>query len=157
MATINGTNFLLKRQSDGQVVGHSKSISLTIGADLPESTNKDSNGFQEVIAGLRNAQLSVSGLTRYGDPLNYTELADYVLQRTEVEFYIEKDNGLVFMGNGNVSDATETGAFETATEFDAEILIKQLFLVSNPNISRIVWALNGLGTWDDADELWQNA
>mgnify|MGYP003135639966 FL=1 len=156
MATINGTNFLLKRQSDGEVVGHSKSISLNIGADLPESTSKDSNGFQEVIAGLRNAQLSVSGLTRYGDPLNYTELADYVLQRTDIEFFIESSNGLVFIGNGNVSDATETGAVETATEFDAEIMIKQLFLVANPNQGNI-WSFNDYGLWQNADILWQNA
>lgn len=156
MAKVNGTNFLLKRQSDGQVVGHSKSISLAISADLPESTNKDSNGFQEVIAGLRNAQLSVSGLTRYGDPLNYTELADYVLQRTDIEFFIESSDGLVFIGNGNVSDATETGAVETATEFDAEIMIKQLFLVANPNQGNI-WSFNDYGLWQNADVLWQNA
>ena len=82
MAKVNGTNFALFRASDDEIIGHSNSCSLTIGADLPDSTTKDSNGFTEVIAGIRNAQFSASGLIRYGDPLNYTELADYVLQRT---------------------------------------------------------------------------
>ena len=79
MAVINGTNFAIFRSSDNQIIGHSNTCNLTIQADLPESTNKDSNGFQEVICGLRSAQISVGGLTRYGDPLNY-ELRFYVDQ-----------------------------------------------------------------------------
>ncbi|BCV05911.1 MAG: hypothetical protein CM15mV120_290 [uncultured marine virus] len=99
MAVINGTNFAIFRSSDSQIIGHSNSCNLTIQADLPESTNKDSNGFQEVICGLRSAQITIDGLTRYGDPLNYEELSDLVLLRTPVDVFIESNSGYTFRGD----------------------------------------------------------
>ncbi len=152
MAKVNGTNFALFRASDDAIIGHSNSCSLTIGADLPDSTTKDSNGFTEVIAGVRNAQFSASGLIRYGDPLNYTELADYVLQRTLVEFYIETGTGYNFQGSGFITNASQTGALESTADFSIEMEIKLLLIYDNP-----IWGQNDYDTWATTAINWNNA
>ena len=157
MAKVNGTDFAIFRTSDQQIIGHSKSCSLIVGADLPESTTKNSNGFQEVIAGIRNAQLSGAGLIRYGDPLNYEELADYVLTKTKVDFYVATGTGYAFKGDGFISNASETGAYEAVAEFEVEIEIQSLFMIIDPNTGSNIWSLNSYGIWDNANLNWQNA
>ena len=156
MAVINGTNFAIFRSSDSQIIGHSNSCNLTIQADLPESTNKDSNGFQEVICGLRSAQITIDGLTRYGDPLNYEELSDLVLLRTPVDIFIESNSGYTFRGDAFVTNASETANLEEAVNFSIEIEITNLYRVIDPDLGN-VWAVNDYNTWQTTALDWDSA
>lgn len=60
MGFINGTNVVV--QLEGKPIGHSTSCSMTFNTDLPEATNKDSAGWREVIAGVRDAEVSFDGM-----------------------------------------------------------------------------------------------
>ena len=85
----NGTNLLLKFAVDGSTpvtLGHTTSATLTITHDLPESTSKDSSGFQEVISGLRSGEISFEGLVDYTDTLNHDEIFTMVSNRSKVDF-----------------------------------------------------------------------
>jgi predicted secreted protein len=57
---FNGTNLVVLVGTE--VVAHSTSCSLTVSADLPDSTTKSSGGWAEQIAGLRSWSLTTDGL-----------------------------------------------------------------------------------------------
>ena len=79
---FNGTNLIL--QIENTTLGHTTSCTMSFNADLPEATTKDSNGFQEVIAGIKSGEISFDGLVAYDDSANAIELADYLLAGTQV-------------------------------------------------------------------------
>jgi predicted secreted protein len=58
---FNGTNLVVLVGSE--VVAHSTSCSLSISADLPDATTKQSGGWADQIAGLRSWSLTTDGLT----------------------------------------------------------------------------------------------
>ena len=68
---FSGTDLILKIEST--TLGHTTSCSLTLNSDLPEATTKDSNGFQEVIAGVMSGEISFDGLVAYDDTANAIE------------------------------------------------------------------------------------
>ena len=57
---FNGTNLVVLVGSE--VVAHSTSCSLSVSADLPDSTTKSSGGWADEIAGLRSWSLTTDGL-----------------------------------------------------------------------------------------------
>jgi len=57
---FNGTNLVVLVGSE--VVAHSTSCSLSVSADLPDSTTKSSGGWADQIAGLRSWSLTTDGL-----------------------------------------------------------------------------------------------
>ena len=74
MALVNGTNVVLY---EGDVaLGHSKSATMSLQMDMAEFTNKDSNGWKEVLAGKRSASFSAEGLIDYSDQVNYNQFVD---------------------------------------------------------------------------------
>ena len=62
-SVFNGTNLILT--VEGATLGHTTSCSLSLSNDLPEATTKDSNGLQEVIAGVISGEISFDGLGRH--------------------------------------------------------------------------------------------
>ena len=91
---FNGTNLILKFHNvEGSVaaLGHSTSATLSLSADLPDATSKDSSGFNEVIAGTRTGEISFEGLVAYDDANNAIEAADYLIARTKL-FWIRKSH-----------------------------------------------------------------
>ena len=79
---FNGTNLIL--QIENTTLGHTTSCTMSFNADLPEATTKDSNGFQEVIAGIKSGEISFDGLVAYDDSANAIQLVDYLLVGTQV-------------------------------------------------------------------------
>jgi predicted secreted protein len=57
---FNGTNLVVLVGTE--VVAHSTSCSLSVSADLPDSTTKSSGGWADQIAGLRSWSLTTDGL-----------------------------------------------------------------------------------------------
>jgi predicted secreted protein len=58
---FNGTSLVVL--VGNEVVAHSTSCSLSISADLPDSTTKSSGGWADEISGLRSWSLTTDGLT----------------------------------------------------------------------------------------------
>ncbi len=88
---FNGTDLLLKIHDGTTIsatttIGHSTSCTLTLSNDLPEATTKDSNGFQEVIAGVKSGEISFEGLIAYDDNANPVDFADILIARRAVSW-----------------------------------------------------------------------
>lgn len=113
---FNGTNLLLKFEADGTAVvtlGHSTSATLSLSNDLPEVTTKDSNGYQEVISGVKSGEISFEGLVAYDDDLNAIEAADFIQAGTKLDWSF---------GTAETGDATYSGeGFLSSVEISAEM------------------------------------
>ena len=123
----NGTNLLLKFAVDGSTpvtLGHTTSATLTITHDLPESTSKDSSGFQEVISGLRSGEISFEGLVDYTDTLNHDEIFTMVSNRSKVDFTFGTiiTGDAVLSGEGFISSLEINADMESAVTFSGTIV-----------------------------------
>ena len=153
MAVLNGTDFLLY-QGD-TLVGHTKETSVNIAVDLPDATSKSSQGFKEVIAGVRSGGISCSGFTVYGDDLNFEELAQFVMQRTPVEFYFQSNDFLVIHGDGFVESVEEVADMDNAVSYDLEIKFTNLFVANDLREGDEYWEMIEL-IWNEADVNWES-
>lgn len=125
---FNGTNLILKFHStDGSevAVGHSTSASLSLSADLPDATTKDSSGYNEVIAGTRTGELSFEGLVAYDDSNNAIEAADYLLARTKVywEFGTSVSGDDVYSGAGYLNAVEMSAEMESPVSYSGSITV----------------------------------
>lgn len=125
---FNGTNLILKFHStDGSevAVGHSTSASLSLSADLPDATTKDSSGYNEVIAGTRTGELSFEGLVAYDDSNNAVEAADYLLARTKVywEFGTSVSGDEVYSGAGFLNAVEMSAEMESPVTYSGSITV----------------------------------
>ena len=123
----NGTNLLLNFAVDGSTpvtLGHTTSATLTITHDLPESTSKDSSGFQEVISGLRSGEISFEGLVDYTDTLNHDEIFTMVSNRSKVDFTFGTiiTGDAVLSGEGFISNLEINADMESAVTFSGTIV-----------------------------------
>jgi hypothetical protein len=120
---FNGTNLLLS--VEGTNLGHTTSCSLTLSTDLPEATSKDSNGFQEVIAGVMSGEVSFDGLVTYDDTSNVTELADFLLARTQltVVFGTETTGDRIFTAEGFLSSLEQSAEMESPVSYSGSITL----------------------------------
>ena len=125
---FNGTNLILKFHStDGSevAVGHSTSASLSLSADLPDATTKDSSGYNEVIAGTRTGELSFEGLVAYDDSNNAIEASDYLLARTKVfwEFGTSVTGDDVYSGAGFLNSVEMSAEMESPVSYSGSITV----------------------------------
>jgi predicted secreted protein len=131
MATVgvfSGTALLLKFAADGSTpatIGHSTSCSLSLSNDLPEATPKDSNGFQEVIAGVKSGEISFEGLVAYDDSNNAIEAADLLLARTKVDwsFGTAETGDAVYSGEGFISSIEMSAEMESPVSYSGSITV----------------------------------
>ena len=95
MALVNGTNVVLY---EGDVaLGHSKSATMSLQMDMAEFTNKDSQGWKEVLAGKRSASFSADGLIDYSDQVNYNQFVDRIITRSQVQ-WVFQTAGMFYYG-----------------------------------------------------------
>jgi len=125
---FNGTNLILKFHStDGSeiAVGHSTSSTLSLSADLPDATTKDSSGYNEVIAGTRTGEISFEGLIAYDDSNNAIEAADYLLARTKVywEFGTAASGDDVYSGAGYLNSVEMSAEMESPASYSGSITV----------------------------------
>jgi hypothetical protein len=122
-SVFNGTNLLLK--VEGTTLGHTTSCSLSLSNDLPEATTKDSNGFQEVIAGVISGELSFDGLVDYSDTANAIELADYLLARTVLTcvFGTATSGDAIYTAEGYLSSVEQSAEMEGPVSYSGSITL----------------------------------
>ena len=120
---FNGTNLLLKVED--ATVGHTTSCTLTISHDLPEATTKDSAGWQEVISGVRSGEISFEGLVDYSDTANAIELADYIINRTQVTavFGTTESGDSIYTAEGFISSIEQSAEMESPVSYSGSITI----------------------------------
>ena len=120
---FNGTNLLLKVEDT--TVGHTTSCTLTISHDLPEATTKDSAGWQEVISGVRSGEISFEGLVDYSDSANAIELADYIINRTQITavFGTAESGDSIYTAEGFISSIEQSAEMESPVSYSGSITI----------------------------------
>lgn len=127
---FNGTDLLLKL-TDGTsiatstIIGHSTSCSLSLSNDLPEATTKDSNGFQEVIAGVKSGEISFEGLIAYDDDANPVDFADILIARRAVTWTFGTADAAdtVYTGSGFLSSVEMSAEMESPATYSGSITI----------------------------------
>tara|TARA_R100000231_G_scaffold15402_3_gene16393 strand:- start:15798 stop:16220 length:423 start_codon:yes stop_codon:yes gene_type:complete len=125
---FNGTNLILKFHNvEGSVaaLGHSTSATLSLSADLPDATSKDSSGFNEVIAGTRTGEISFEGLVAYDDANNAIEAADYLIARTKLfwTFGTTASGDKIYKGSGFLSSVEMSAEMESPVTFSGSITV----------------------------------
>lgn len=125
---FNGTNLLLKVSADGGTpvtIGHSTSASLSISADLPEATTKDSAGFAEHIQGLRSGEISFEGLVSYTDAQNVKELTDFMINRTSLDWSLATSTSgdQILSGEAFLSSVEVAGEMESPVTYSGSLTI----------------------------------
>jgi len=122
-SVFNGTNLLLS--VEGNVLGHTTSCSLSLSNDLPEATTKDSNGFQEVIAGVISGEISFDGLVDYSDTANAIELADFLLARTQITcvFGTAETGDAIYTAEGYLSSVEQSAEMESPVSYSGSITL----------------------------------
>jgi len=154
MPVINASSFLLLK--DTTVIGHSKSTSFNINVDLPESTNKDSGGWKEVIPGVKSGTVSCECLTDYNDTLSFEDLTDMMILKQKAVFYFKDpvNTKLVLRGEGFIQSIDETAEFENATSFNLEINLTGVFSITDATVG-LTWE-NVFSKWEDLAKDWED-
>jgi predicted secreted protein len=131
-SVFNGTNLVLKFATDGgtlEALGHSTSCSMTISQDLPEATTKDSSGFQEVISGLRSAEISFDGLIDYTDASdslkNVDGIASLITGRNKIDwsFGTAVTGDTIFTGEGFIASLEQSAEMESPATYSGTITV----------------------------------
>lgn len=131
-SVFNGTNLVLKFAADGgtlEALGHSTSCSMTISQDLPEATTKDSSGFQEVISGLRSAEISFDGLIDYTDTSdslkNVDGIASLITGRNKIDwsFGTAVTGDTIFTGEGFIASLEQSAEMESPATYSGTITV----------------------------------
>lgn len=131
-SVFNGTNLVLKFAADGgtlEALGHSTSCSMTISQDLPEATTKDSSGFQEVISGLRSAEISFDGLIDYTDNAdslkNVDGIASLITGRNKIDwsFGTAVTGDTIFTGEGFIASLEQSAEMESPATYSGTITV----------------------------------
>tara|TARA_R100000654_G_scaffold3137_1_gene10872 strand:+ start:1759 stop:2184 length:426 start_codon:yes stop_codon:yes gene_type:complete len=123
---FNGTNLILKVINDGGspvATGHTTSATLSLSADMPEATSKDSSGFQEVIAGVMSGEITFEGLVAYDDSAGADEITTYLLGRTKVDwtFSTATTGDTLYSGEGFISSCEVSAEMESPVTYSGTI------------------------------------
>ena len=123
---FNGTNLILKVINDGGspvATGHTTSATLSLSADMPEATSKDSSGFQEVIAGVMSGEITFEGLVAYDDSAGADEITTYLLGRTKVDwtFSTATTGDTLYSGEGFISSCEVSPEMESPVTYSGTI------------------------------------
>ena len=146
MAVINATSFLLLK--DQTVLGHSTGTVINLQQDLADATTKDSQGWQEFLAGIRSGTIRAEGLTDYSDSLNFGQLQEMLITRSINNFYFKQpaNERLIFRGDGFVSNISEVAENNGAVSFNVEIQLTGLFVITD---------ITEGDTWDTIFTQWE--
>lgn len=120
---FNGTDLVL--EVEGNVIGHTTSCSLSLSLDTPEATTKDSGGFSEFIGGIRGGEISFEGLVAYDDTLNAVQLADYLLNRTQITavFGTAEAGDVIYTAEAFLSSVEVSAEMEAAVSYSGSLTI----------------------------------
>ena len=121
---FNGS--LLSIKVDGNKILNSTSCSLSLSADTPEATTKDSNGFQDLIVGVKSGEISFEGLVAYdsGSGSQIGDISDELISGTQVtwEFSTDVSGDDKYSGTGFISSIEITADMESPVSYSGTIV-----------------------------------
>jgi len=123
MAVLNGTLYLVS--VDGNVIGATKTASLSIGVDLPDATTKDSGGWAEHISGLRSWEGSFDGLYDPSETYTPKEITDLITARTGFTFLFQHSGATA--GTMSFTGSASVSSFELGAEMEASMTFSASF------------------------------
>lgn len=146
MGAINATSFLLLKEET--VLGHSTGTVINLQQDLTDATTKDSQGWQEFLAGIRSGTIRAEGFTDYSDQLNFGQFEQMLITRQNAQFYFKQPTNerLIFRGNGFVTNVSETAESEGVVSFNVELQLTGLFVITD---------ITEGDTWDTIFTQWE--
>jgi len=146
MAIVNATSFLLAKETT--VLGHSTSTVINFDHNLIDITNKDSQGWQEFLSGVRSGSIKSEGLSSYSDTLNFDELEAMLITREVADFYFKNpaNENLIIRGTGYISSVSETAESENVSTYEVEISLTGVYVITD--------ATEAL-TWDTIFTQWE--
>jgi len=117
MAKFNATDLLV--YVGAIPIAHSTSATITIDVDLPDATTKDSAGWADHIAGVRNWSIDFDGLVDYASSYGVEELFNNLLNRNEltVKWSSTQAGGTYLTGTASVSNLTQTADMEQPVSY----------------------------------------
>jgi predicted secreted protein len=117
MAKFNATDLLV--YVGATPIAHSTSATITIDVDLPDATTKDSAGWADHIAGVRNWSIDFDGLVDYAASYGVEELFNNLLNRNEltVKWSSTQAGGTYLTGTASVSNLTQTADMEQPVSY----------------------------------------
>jgi predicted secreted protein len=125
MAKVNGTSILLYIETAPGTwtpIAGSTSANISIDADLPDATTKDSGGWAESIHGLRSLSVDVDGLHDDAGTLTDDDLAQLVIDRTPVMWRMMGTSGTIFyQGEGKIGSYSKSADMEQPVGFTVSI------------------------------------
>jgi len=120
MAIYNGTLQLIN--IGGEALTQLTSCTMSMNADLFETTTKFSDGWKEVMAGLRDVTYSAEGLADFSDAGKYdlSQLFSAYTNRTELDVYFT--NGTVtFTQKAYISSLEVSAPMEDVATYSLEL------------------------------------
>ena len=133
MAKISGTLVLFKLGTTPSTLTHVTDATLSVDVDIPESTDKDSQGFRELLesAGVKSGSISTDGFADWSKTDgNAKTVLEAVLGRENLGFSFGPEGTEYFqvtgtcrassaeLGSPNEDTAPISGTFETTGEFE---------------------------------------
>jgi predicted secreted protein len=117
MAKFNATDLLV--YVGAIPIAHSTSATITIDVDLPDATTKDSAGWADHIAGVRNWSIDFDGLVDYASSYGVEELFNNLLNRNvlTVKWSSTQSGGTYLTGTASVSNLTQTADMEQPVSY----------------------------------------
>jgi hypothetical protein len=123
MAIYNGTIQLIKLgPTGGEALTQLTNCTMSMNADLFETTTKFSDGWKEVQAGLRDVTYSAEGLADFSDAGKYdlSQLFSAYTNRTELDVYFT--NGTVtFTQKAYISSLEVSAPMEDVATYSLEL------------------------------------
>lgn len=114
---INGNELLL--YVNGSAVACCLNHSLQMSTEEIDVTTKDSDGWKEIILGLRSWIITGEGLTEFSATYGFNDLVTVWKNKTMVTIQFKTDNtdDKVFSGSAYITELSEDAAMNDATSF----------------------------------------
>jgi TP901-1 family phage major tail protein len=124
MAIYNGTAQLLKLGTSGseETLIQLTNCSMSVNADLFETTSKESGGWKSVMPGLRDVSYSGEGLADFAAGANYTLTEIFAAYNSRTLLSVKFTNGTnTFSQSGYIASFEISGPMEDVATYTIEV------------------------------------
>ena len=124
MAIYNGTAQLLKLGASGteEALIQLTNCSMSLNADLFDTTSKESGGWKSVMPGLRDVSYSGEGLADFATSDNYTLAEIFAAYNSRTLLSVKFTNGVnTFSQSGYIASFEISGPMEDVATYTIEV------------------------------------
>ena len=124
MAIYNGTAQLLKLGTSGseETLIQLTNCTMSVNADLFETTSKESGGWKSVMPGLRDVSYSGEGLADFAAGANYTLTEIFAAYNNRTLLSVKFTNGTnTFSQSGYIASFEVSGPMEDVATYTIEV------------------------------------